>query len=250
MARLYLLGTGAALSDPERTTTMVGIENDSSLLLIDCGGDVVQRLFAAGAGLRRFAALILTHEHPDHVSGFPLFMEKMWLSGYGGPIPVCGVLPAIDQARRCLESFDTAQWEGFPRVRWHEVLQETGAEVWSDDGFRVTAAPGTHGVPVTALRIEDLEGGGVVTFSSDTEPSEAVARLAVGSDILVHEATGRFAGHSDAEQAAAIAAQAEVKRLLLVHLPPAERLGPAMMQRARERYGATEVGSEGGTYSF
>ncbi|MGM0675278.1 MAG: MBL fold metallo-hydrolase [Spirochaetota bacterium] len=250
MARLYLLGTGAALSDPERTTTMLAVENDVSLLLIDCGGDVVQRLFAAGAGLRRFSALILTHEHPDHVSGFPLFMEKMWLSGYGGAIPVCGILPAIDQARRCLETFDTTRWEGFPRVRWHEVSQEAGAEVWSDEGFRVTAAPGAHGVPVTALRIEDLEGGGVVTFSADTEPSAAVAQLAGGSDILVHEATGRFAGHSDAEQAADIAAQAEVGRLLLVHLPSAELLGPATMMRATQRYGATELGSEGGSYSF
>jgi ribonuclease Z len=250
VARLYLFGTGAALSDPHRTTTMLGIESDDSLVLIDCGGDLAQRVFAAGAVLDRLSALILTHAHPDHVSGFPLFMEKLWLWGRGAPIPVCGIAPAIDQARRCFETFDTSGWDGMPEIQWREVLHEDATDVWSDDSFRITGTPGSHGVPVMALRIEDRRGGGVVTFSADTAPSEAVAALARGSDILVHEATGRFDGHSDAAQAAGIAASAGVARLLLVHVPPAEQLGPANIVAATERFSPTEVGLEGGTYEF
>jgi ribonuclease Z len=250
VATLYLLGTGAAISDPHRTTTMLAVENDDSLVLIDCGGDALQRLLAVGAHLERLAALIITHAHPDHVSGFPLFMEKLWLSGRREALPVCGIASAIDQARRCFETFDTSGWAGMPQLSWREVPAGQHVDVWSDEGFMITAAPGTHGVPVIALRIEDRDDGGVVTFSADTEPSDRVAELATGSDLLVHEATGRFAGHSDAVQAAEVAARAGVGRLLLVHVPPAERLGPAGIVAAREIFPATEVGREAGAYSF
>ena len=250
MARLHLLGTGAALSDPHRTVTMLAVENGSSAIVIDCGGDAVQRLLSVGTGLAKIAALVITHAHPDHVSGFPLFMEKLWLSGRSEPIPVCGIQPAIDQARRSFETFDTSGWEGMPEILWREVLLEEDADVWSDGSFRITGTPGSHGVPVMALRIEDAEGGGVVVYSADTEPSEEVARLARDADILVHEATGRYPGHSDADQAAGIATRAGAGRLLLVHVPAAERLGPDNVFNARSHFAETEVGIEGGTYEF
>jgi ribonuclease Z len=250
MATLYLLGTGAALSDPHRTTTMLALENERGLILVDCGGDVFQRAMACGAALDRLSALVITHAHPDHVSGFPLFMEKLWLSGRADPLPVCGIMPAIDQARRVFETFDTSGWTGLPEIQWQEVLLEDGADVRDDEAFGIRATPGSHGVPVIALRIEDRIGGGSVTFSADTEPSEAVVELARGSSILVHEATGNFTGHSDASQAADVAARAGVDRLLLVHLPPAEHLGPANLARARRRFAPTEIGAEGGAYSF
>lgn len=250
MAMLHLLGTGAALSDPHRTTTMLAVENEASLILIDCGGDAVQRAMSVGARLDRLAALIITHAHPDHVTGFPLLMEKLWLSGRRNAIPVCGIAPAIDQARRVFESFDTSGWAGMPQILWREVVYDEAADVHGDDGFLVRASPGTHGVPVTALRIEDRAGGGVVTYSADTEPSDAVARLAAGSDILVHEATGAFAGHSDAAQAADIAARAGAGRLLLVHVPPQEHLGSREIAAARGRFEHTEIGAEGGSYRF
>ncbi|MEX0747058.1 MAG: MBL fold metallo-hydrolase, partial [Rhodothermales bacterium] len=98
MARLHLLGTGAAVSDPHRTTTMLAFEEGRETLVVDCGGDVVQRLLAAGIDLDTIAALIVTHEHPDHVSGFPLFMEKIWLAGRRRPIDVYGIGPASSQA--------------------------------------------------------------------------------------------------------------------------------------------------------
>ena len=100
MATLYLLGTGAGLSDGSRTTNMLAFSDQQSSLVVDCGGDVVQRMQAANIDLATITALIITHEHPDHVSGFPLFMEKIWLAGRRHPIPVYGPEAALSQARR------------------------------------------------------------------------------------------------------------------------------------------------------
>ena len=132
MPTLHLLGTGAALSDPHRTTTMLAFADENSTLVVDCGGDVVQRLLAAGIDLTTIEALILTHEHIDHVGGFPLFMEKIWLAGRRTPIPVYGIEPALDQARRCFATFDTSRWKGLPDVHWISFPAEPDALVLTD----------------------------------------------------------------------------------------------------------------------
>ncbi|HZJ08452.1 MAG TPA: MBL fold metallo-hydrolase, partial [Trueperaceae bacterium] len=105
---MHLLGTGAALSDASRTTTMLAVEAGDTLVVVDCGGDAAQRLLAAGLALDKVSGLIVTHEHADHVSGFPLLMERLWLAGIGPTFDVYGIASAVAQARRAHEAFDTA----------------------------------------------------------------------------------------------------------------------------------------------
>ena len=249
MATLHLLGTGAAVSDPHRTTTMLAVENETSLVVIDCGGDAVQRLMASGVDLAKLSALIVTHEHPDHVSGFPLFMEKIWLLGRRVSLPVYGIAPALSQARRVHDSFDTSAWPDYPAISWREVAYEENAKVLKTDDWVITATPGKHAVPVVGLRITENRGGSVA-YSCDTEYADSTVRLARGAALLVHEATGDFPGHATALQAARAAQLAEVGRLLLVHLPPEADLSEHQMTEAREIFAATEKGTEGGAYTF
>ena len=248
MPTLHLLGTGAALSDASRTTTMLAFEAADSVVVVDCGGDVVQRLLAGGIDLDRIEALVVTHEHPDHVAGFPLFMEKIWLSGRRRPIPVHGPEAALAQARRTWETFSTGGWEGVPEIRWSPVALEEGAPVLESDAWRVTAAPGTHSVPVIGVRVEDRRGGGSAAYSCDTEESDAIARLARGAGILVHEATGGFGGHTTVEGAARVASRAGAERLILVHLPPEVDAGE--LARARETFSRIELGEDGTQHEF
>ncbi len=246
MPTLYLLGTGAAVSDPHRTTTMLALVDEASLIVIDCGGDVIQRMLAAGLDPVRLTALILTHEHPDHTSGFPLFMERIWLLGRRTPIAIYGILPAIDQARRCFDTYNTSGWQGLPARDWHEVDYKAGALVFEDDRWRVRAWPVVHPVPTVGLRFEHQPTGKVIAYSCDTEPTDAVIELGRGADILVHEATGKGPGHTSPEDAAYLAAQAGARRLLLVHLPPG--LTDADLESARRHLAATELGEELGRY--
>lgn len=248
MSTLHLLGTGAALADASRTTTMLAFADADSVLVVDCGGDVVQRLLVAGLPLDRIEALIVTHEHADHVGGFPLLMEKLWLAGRRHPLPVYGPEPALAQARRLWESFDTAGWKGVPEIRWKAVALEEGAEVLRSDRWRVTASPGAHSVPVMGIRVQGARGGGTVAYSADTGPSDAIGRLARGARVLVHEAGGDYPGHTTAADAARIARDAEVGRLLLVHLPPGT--DESTLRAATEHFPATELGTDGARFPF
>lgn len=249
MPTLHLLGAGAVVSDPERTTTMMALENGTSLILVDCGGDVAPRLAAAGLDPTKIDALIVTHEHADHVGGFPLLMERLWLMGRRDPLPVYGIAPALAQARRIHDAFDVSGWEGYPGWTEHEIPLAPGALVFDADGWRVTASPGRHAVPVVGLRFEDRATGRVATYGCDTAPAPAIVELAEGSDLLLHEATGEGPVHSSAREAARAARDAHVRRLILVHLPPAEELRPDL-EAARALVPDLEVGEEMGRYSF
>lgn len=229
---------------------MLALEAGGTLLLVDCGGDAAQRLLASDLPLASVSGLIVTHEHADHVGGFPLLMEKLWLAGHKREFHVYGIRPALEQARRVHDAFDTSTWPDYPRLVYHEVLEEPGALVVATVDLEVTAVPGTHAVPAIGLRVTDLHGGGVMTYSCDTERSSVVAEAAKGSDLLVHEATGPFPGHASAEEAAEVAAEAGVKRLVLVHLPYLPDCGAAALAAARERFPRTELGRDGAVYEF
>jgi ribonuclease Z len=68
--------------------------------------------------------------------------------------------------------------------------------------------------------------GKVVTILGDTRKTDAAVRLSIASDVLVHEATYKAGdeqlakkhGHSSSRQAAEVAREAGVKRLLMNHV--------------------------------
>ena len=246
MAVLHLLGTGAAASDARRTTTMLAVENAGGVVLIDCGGDVIQRALASGIDLDAIEALIVTHEHADHAGGFALFMVRIWLLGRKRPIPVFGIEPALRQARRVLEAFNTSGWD-LPEIQWRPVEHRAGAEVLRDGRWTITAAPGVHSVPTIGVRVETAEGG-TLAYSCDTEPTPAIVEMSRGVDLLVHEATGVFGGHTSNEGAAAVAREAGARRLILVHLPPDVHDG--QLAEARGIFPHIQFGEDGGRHEF
>lgn len=243
---LYLLGTGAAVSEPHRTTTMLALESEGEILLVDCGGDVIQRCLYADLDPHAICGLLLTHEHPDHVSGYPLLLEKLWLLERRAPLPVYGPEEALYVAETLFAAFDTSGWEGLPERLHHPIPPESHAPVMESGAFCVTSTPVMHPPPTVGVRVEAPDGS-VIAYSADTAATESVVELARGADILVHEATGSMTGvHSSAAEAAAVAKRAGVGRLLLVHLPA--EIDHEDLEAARVTFSGTELGAEGGRY--
>ncbi|MFO8099600.1 MAG: MBL fold metallo-hydrolase [Salinibacter sp.] len=253
MPSVHFLGTGAAISDPHRTTTMLAVTDDPAspqTLLVDCGGDALQRLQQCGPSIDSLTGLIITHAHMDHVSGFPLLMEKVWLDGRDRALPVVGIEAALAQARRSWEAFAPVHrdWEGLPPIDWRTVEHEPETTMWHEGAWTVTGTPVPHGdTPNVGLRFAHGPTGRVLAYSCDTSgPAERVVELAEGADLLVHEANGGPSeNHSTAAEAAQVADRAGVDRLLLVHLPPGDK--SADLRRARQIFPHTDLGAELGT---
>jgi len=220
MAEILLLGTGAALNDGTREPTMLALRGRQSTIVIDCGANAIRQLQQMRVPLDSIERLILTHSHPDHTSGFGLLIEMIWLSGRRRPLPIHGPADTIDLAQRLWAQWDTRDWKGMPELEWHIVPPEVGSPISTGADFELTGAPGVHMIPVLGVRARDLHGGGVLVYSSDGVPSPGIRALAQDADVLVHEATGAFSGHSTAEGAAELAHAASVRRLILIHLSP------------------------------
>jgi ribonuclease Z len=249
MAVLHVLGSGAAYSDGGRTTTMLALEGDAGVVVVDCGGDVIQRVLAHGLDPLAINALIVTHEHADHVSGLPLMMERLWLAGRRSPLPVIGIEPAVDQAIRAHDAFDTSRWTDYPGIAPRSVAHEVDVLLHEDRDWRITASPGTHAVPVVGLRCE-ANAGAVIAYSSDTAYDARIVDLARDADLLVHEASGASPVHASACEAARVAVEANAGRLVLVHLPPDFDEHGEDMRCARSAFAAVEAGFDGAKYAI
>jgi ribonuclease Z len=237
MSELILLGTGASLTDGSREPTMLAVRGAATTILVDCGANPVRQLQRLEVPLASIDRLILTHSHPDHTSGFPLLVEMLWLAGRRAPLPVHGPPDTVDLKQRVFSQWDTSGWKGLFALEWHLVPLEVGASVARTEEFEITAAPGRHSVPVMGLRFEAKQGGAVAAYSADGEPSAGVRWLARDADLLVHEATGNYPGHSTAEAAGALAREAGAKRLVLVHLAPLANNLEAQRQAAMRAFG-------------
>ena len=127
---------------------------------------------------------------------------------------------------------------------WGQIHK--GEAVTLDDG-RVVTPPELVG---------PTRRGRTIVYSGDTRPSPHVAEVARGADLLIHEATfsseelarAEETGHSTAAQAARIAAEAEVARLVLTHISPRyTRDAPELLAEARAVFPNVIVAKDGMT---
>jgi ribonuclease Z len=251
MPKLVILGTSNAIPDENHDNTHMALVSEGRTILIDCVNNPIVRLQQAGVDIFQIKDLILTHFHPDHVSGVPALLMNSWLLGRKDPLRIYGLAYTLDRLKTLMDAYDWKSWPNFFQVDFHNVLPAPLSPVLEDSEYRITASPVHHLVPTIGLRIEILPANQVLAYSCDTEPCQEVVALASGADILIHEATGEGIGHSSAEQAGSIARQAEVGRLLLIHYPNHGFDPSPLVERAKSNFpGRVELAEDLMTVEF
>ena len=244
MAKLIILGTSFAIPDDKHDNTHMALRGDHSTIVVDCASNPVVRFKQAGIDFNSITDLLLTHFHPDHVSGAPLLLMSMWLQGHRRNLNIYGLHHTIERLEDLMDSYDWSHWPDFFPVAFHRLPHRGPAMILENQDFRITASPVRHLIPTMGLRYEGLQSGRVIVYSCDTEPCPAVVELASGADILIHEASGPYPGHSSAEQAASIARQAGVKTLYLIHYPTGGADPTPLLEQARENFSGEVILAE------
>jgi ribonuclease Z len=219
MPKLVFLGTATNIPDEKHENTHMVLVGNSRTVLIDGPGNPYARLKKAGLDPDSLTDIVLTHFHPDHVSGIPLLLMALGLSGRRQPLGIYANEHCLKYVQQVLEFYGWEKWHDFP-VHFSTIEENAFFKVLDDDEFAILSSPVVHYVPALGLRVEFKGSGKVLAYSGDTAPVQSVVDLAKEADVLIHEAAGAEPkGHSSAQQAGEIAQKANAKGLYLIHYP-------------------------------
>ena len=193
MPRLIILGTSNAVPSEDHENTHMVLVGGERSVLIDCVSSPILRLEHAGVKPIDLTDLILTHFHPDHVSGVPLLLMDMWLMGRRGALNIHGLDYTLNRVEQLMDAFDWSNWPGFFPVNFNSLPEKEMTQVMDCEEWRLFSSPVRHLVPTIGVRVEFASSNKVLAYSSDTEPCPQVLRLADDADTLIHESTGEAA---------------------------------------------------------
>ena len=219
MSKVIILGSSNSIPTKDSENTHMVIVGEERMLLVDSVSNPILRLEQAGLDFNDLTDIIITHFHPDHVSGVPLLLMDMWLMGRLKPLNIYGLHYTLDRIEGLMGFYNWSAWPNFFPVIFHRLPSSEMTSVLDCPDFKVYASPVKHLIPNIGIRIEFAKSKKVMAYSCDTEPCDEVVRLSAGADVLIHEATGESIGHTSAQQAGEIATKAEVGRLYLIHYP-------------------------------
>jgi ribonuclease Z len=236
MSKLIILGSSNAIPDAAHENTHMALVKGEQFILIDCPGTPTVRLQQAGLDVHHLTDLILTHFHPDHVSGVPSLLMVSWLMGRQAPLNIYGLAHTLERIEALMDAYEWSTWPNFFPVRFIHLPEQEMSPVLERFGMRILASPVHHLIPTIGLRVDFLDRAISLAYSCDTEPCEEVIRLAEGADVLIHEAAGVTIGHASAAQAGEIARKAEVGRLYLIHYPTGDFDALSLVKEAQANY--------------
>jgi len=251
MATLTFLGSSAAVPAIGHDNTYLALEGQQSTLLIDCAGSPLLKLQLAGIEPSGLEYVVFTHRHPDHMYGLPILLLGLWLQRHRKRLRIVAEAESLLTAQALLELFHPEEWPGFQAPLYCEVALTGETVALELPDLLITASPTEHIVPSMALKMVNKGTGRAVVYSSDTAPCESVVRLARGADVLIHEASGEFMGHSTPAQAAQTAERAGVGKLYLIHYAARHGNLNALLEEARREFsGPVELARDFGAIDF
>lgn len=252
--KLVLLGTAAG-PVPGRTRQMTShvMLSNGAAYVVDCGMGVTDQFARTGIPFSALKSIFITHHHADHNIEYGPLLVVGWIQGMHldvrafGPPPLKQMTEDFLRAYKTTVDFWAEDLKMKPLVSVNVQEVSSVGPVTQDDNVKVSAILVEHPPvkPALAYRFDFKDRS--IAFSGDTAPLDAVAAMAKGADVLVHEAMyvpalekyireqiakGRpvkfeafmahmKADHTPVEDVGRIAQQAGVKTLVLSHLTPA-----------------------------
>ncbi|MHA2938900.1 MBL fold metallo-hydrolase [Vibrio sp. RC27] len=255
------VGTGNPIPDKNRASSCTMIQFNNKYYLLDTGNGVNDVMDQHGFAHNKISAILFTHLHADHTTDFIDLMINRWMTGgkemsIMGP-PRCGGYYNF-MLDFFADDLTYRQYRGYKggitelgMFTGIDVTELKGRNNFELDGMQVRTEALTHTMYNLGYRF-DVDGKSIVV-SGDTSFDPKLIELAKGADVLVidanittvtaqkgadeqtftdenivkpkpkYEYAGNFdvAPHMGIDDVAKTATEAQVKTVVLTHLPPA-----------------------------
>lgn len=295
MLDVCLVGTGGMMPLPRRWLTALMTRYNGSSLLIDCGEGTQVAIKEKGWSFKPIDVICFTHFHGDHISGLPGLLLTMGNADRTEPLTLVGprglervvnalrvIAPELPFEIKFIELTapeQTLELNGYKitafRVNHNVVCYGYTLEILRQGKFSPERAKENNiplkfwnplqkgqtidadGVIYTPDMVLGPERKGIkVTYSTDTRPTESIARNAKGSDLFICEGMygeedkvekAKGYKHMTFREAAVIAKEAEVAEMWLTHYSPSLVRPDEFVHIAKEIFPKTYLGKDGKT---
>ena len=254
-----IIGSGSPQYSAERAGPSVLIRYKDQNILVDMGNGSQANLNKINFNFNKLDGIFLTHHHLDHNEEFtPVFIQTL-LGGNKfqvvGPTPTKEYVSAISSLYKKDIEYRLGRRGGrdYASVKDNFTVRElSGGETFSIGDIKILTTKVNHTIETIAYRFE--AGGKSIVVSGDLTYSESLAELAKNAEVLIIDSgavvrknggnnrpngqrngnnrrqnqngQGRQGGgeraHSSLDEVGKMAKDANVKKLIMTHLPNVE----------------------------
>jgi ribonuclease BN (tRNA processing enzyme) len=221
--RLTVIGSGDAFGSGGRFNTCFMIESEGRTVLLDCGASTPVALKMRKFDLNVIDGVILSHLHGDHFGALPfLMLDWQFHARRERPLTIAGPPGTRERLHAAMEVFFPRSSKNAWRFAFDiaEITPRVPDEVL---GFAVLTAEVVHqsGAPSTAVRL--TRSGKVLSYSGDTEWTDALIPMADGADLFIIECydySRNVAGHMNFQMLKDKRPSLRAKRIMITHMNP------------------------------
>ncbi|MGG3803327.1 MBL fold metallo-hydrolase [Metabacillus fastidiosus] len=212
--RLTVIGFWGGYPGANEATSGYLLESGDFRLLIDCGSGVLAQL-QNKISVNELDSVILSHYHADHIADVGSLQYAKLISSF------------INNNQKILPVYGhTYDKEEFAKLTHKNSTNGIG---YSPDQqqkigpFTIEFLKTTHPVDCFAMRITD--GQATIVYTADSSYQQSFVEFSKDADLLISECNfyahqdGTNAGHMNSLEVGELAKNANVKQVLLTHLP-------------------------------
>jgi ribonuclease Z len=256
---IYLLGSGGPINNEKRVASSIAIIAGGEFILFDVGPGTYRNADLMRLPVAQLSSIFLTHFHSDHIGDLGEVNIMSWASGRSKPLEVYGPkgVDKVVNGFKMAYEFDTGyriahhgeeivpSKAGLPLSKIISIKNLNERELCFDrNGVKIYAFEVNHSPvhPAVGYRIEYK--GLITVITGDTIKTENLVKHCKNADILFSEAISfdllnnmvaavekinpRAAKiltdiqnyHMNPISAAKLAREAQVKKLVIVHITP------------------------------
>lgn len=218
--KLTILGSGTVVPNGARNSAGYFVELPGARVMMDCGAGTVHALARYGLPWEQMTHLFISHFHVDHVGELAsLFFAFRYGMKSRRTEPFTIVGPAgLDRVLDGLKmAFGSKVFDPRFPVTLRMISSEDQIGLGKDSTLSVMKTP--HTAESLAVRIENA--GRALCYTGDTAYDYELSQFFMNADVLISECSYREpregASHLSIAEAARIARQASVRKLIVTH---------------------------------
>jgi len=237
--KLTVIGFWGGYPAANGATSCYLLEKDNFTLMIDAGSGSLSKLqnYTSAADLD---AVIISHYHQDHIADVGVLQYARLVNYY------------VTGKKEILSIYGHQEDQtGFQSLSHQYTIGQAynPAAALETGPFTINFLKTKHPVPCYGMRITD--GKKSIVYTADTSYKKEWIDFAEGADLLITDCNfyaggnASQAGHMTSEEGGIIAGKAEVKELMLSHLPQFGNHQQLIEEAEKYYHGKIQLADEG-----